>query len=91
MMLWAKTKTCTIIKYKRFGSLTFIVSRFLFFRCNWVDAIKGVVQDKYDFISIDLNRQGYKLEPFMLAKYIAQVFYIPDRTNKRLKLVISGK
>jgi hypothetical protein len=27
------------------------------FRCNWVDAIKGVVQDKYGFISVDLNRQ----------------------------------
>jgi hypothetical protein len=28
------------------------------FRCNWVDAIKGVIQDKYGFISVDLNRQG---------------------------------
>jgi hypothetical protein len=26
------------------------------FCCNWVDAIKGVVKDKYEFISIDLNR-----------------------------------
>jgi hypothetical protein len=32
------------------------------FRCNWVDGIKGVVQDKYGFISIDLNRQGYMSE-----------------------------
>jgi hypothetical protein len=30
MMLWAKTKACTMTKYKRSGSLTFIVSRFLF-------------------------------------------------------------
>jgi hypothetical protein len=29
-MLWAKTKTCTIVKYKRFESLTFMVLRFLF-------------------------------------------------------------
>jgi hypothetical protein len=41
------------------------------FRCNRVDAIKGVVQDKYGFISIDLNHQGYKSEPFMLEKPIA--------------------
>jgi hypothetical protein len=61
------------------------------FRCNWVDVIKGVVQDKYMFISIDLNRQGYKLEPFVLAKHVAQVFYVPDTTNKRLKVVIPGK
>jgi hypothetical protein len=61
------------------------------FRCNWVDAIKDVVKDKYGFISIDLNRQGYKSEPFMLAKHVSQVFYVPDTTNKRLKLVIPGK
>jgi hypothetical protein len=30
MMLRAKTKTCTMVKYKRFGSLTFMISRFLF-------------------------------------------------------------
>jgi hypothetical protein len=61
------------------------------FHCTWVDRIKGVVQDKYGFISVDLNRQGYKLEPFMLAKHVAQVFYVPDTTNKRLKVVIPGK
>jgi hypothetical protein len=58
------------------------------FRCNWVDAIKGVVQDKYGFISIDLNHQGYKLDPFMYAKHVAQLFYVLDTTNKRLKMVI---
>jgi hypothetical protein len=30
------------------------------FHCNWVDAIKGIVKDKYGFISVDLNHQGYK-------------------------------
>jgi hypothetical protein len=30
IMLWAKTKICTMIKYKRSRSLTFTVSRFLF-------------------------------------------------------------
>jgi hypothetical protein len=30
------------------------------FHCNWVDAIKGVVKDKYEFISVDLNHQGSK-------------------------------
>jgi hypothetical protein len=43
------------------------------------------------FISVDLNRQGYKSEPFVLTKYIAQVFYVPDTINKRLKVVIPGK
>jgi hypothetical protein len=31
MMLWTKTKICTMVKYKRSESLTFTVSRFLFF------------------------------------------------------------
>jgi hypothetical protein len=61
------------------------------FWCNWVDANKGVVKDKYEFITIDLNSQGYKLELFVLAKYVAQVFYVPDTINKRLKIVIPGK
>jgi hypothetical protein len=30
MMLRVNTKTCTMVKYKRSGSLTFTVSRFLF-------------------------------------------------------------
>jgi hypothetical protein len=59
--------------------------------CNWVDAIKGVVKDRYGFISIDLNHQGYKSEPFMLAKHDTHVFYVLDTTNKRLKVVIPGK
>jgi hypothetical protein len=61
------------------------------FCCNWDDAIKGVVKDKYEFISVDLNRQGYKSKPFVLAKHVAQVFYVLDTTNKRLKVVIPGK
>jgi hypothetical protein len=31
MMLRAKTKACTMVKYKRSESLTFTVSKFLFF------------------------------------------------------------
>jgi hypothetical protein len=84
-------KTCTMVKYKRYGSLTFIVFKIPLFHCNWVDAIKGVVKDKYRFISVDLNRQGCKSEPFMLAKHIAQGFYVSDTTNKSLKVVIPRK
>jgi hypothetical protein len=61
------------------------------FYYNWVDAKKGVVKDKYGFITIDLNRQGYKSVPFVLAKHVAQLFDVPYTTNKRLKVVIPGK
>jgi hypothetical protein len=40
MMLWAKTKTCTMVKYKRSGSLTFMVSRFLF------SVVTGLMQSR---------------------------------------------
>jgi hypothetical protein len=56
-----------------------------------VDAIKGVVKDKYEFISIDLNHQRYKSKPFVLAKHVSQVFYVADTTNARLKVIIPGK
>ncbi|WP_428610722.1 DUF4216 domain-containing protein, partial [Sedimenticola sp.] len=61
------------------------------FCSNWVVATRGVVQDKYGFISVYLNHQRYKLESFVLAKHVAQVFYVPDTTNKRLKVVIPRK
>jgi hypothetical protein len=61
------------------------------FCCNWVNANKGVVKDRYGFITVDLNHQGYKSKPFVLAKHVAQVFYVPDTTNKRLKVVIPRK
>jgi hypothetical protein len=61
------------------------------FHYNWIDANKGVLKDKYGFITVDLNHQRYKSEPFVLAKYIAQVFYVPDTTNKRPKVVIPRK
>jgi hypothetical protein len=51
----------------------------------------GVIKDNQWFITVDLNHQGYKSKPFVLAKHVAQVFYVPDTTNKRLKVVIPGK
>jgi galactitol-specific phosphotransferase system IIC component len=55
MMLRAKTKTCTMVKYK-IWELDFHGFKIPLFCCSWVDAIKGVVQDKYGFINVDLNR-----------------------------------
>jgi hypothetical protein len=46
------------------------------FHCSWIDAIKGVVKDKYGFIIIDLNHQEYNLEPF-----ISNDMDLPSRVN----------
>jgi hypothetical protein len=55
------------------------------FRCNWVDAIKDVVQDKYRFISIELNHQGYKSEPFMLANTFLKCSMFQTQQTKDLR------
>jgi hypothetical protein len=55
------------------------------FHYNWVDANKGVVKDKYEFITIDLNHQGYKSEPFMLAKHVAQVSMLQTQQTKNIR------
>jgi hypothetical protein len=91
MMLRAKTKTYTMIKYKRSVSLTFMVSRFLISVATRLMQPGVLYKTSTGFISVDLNRQGYKSEPFVLAKHVAQVFYVPDTINKRLKVVIPGK
>jgi hypothetical protein len=51
------------------------------FRCNWVDATRGLVQDKYGFISVDINRQGYKSKPFMCKIRYSSV--LCSRHNKQ--------
>jgi hypothetical protein len=76
---------------KSMWELDFYGCKIPIFCCNWIDAIKGVVKDRYVFISVDLNCQGYKSKPFVLAKHVTQVFYVLDTTNKRLKVVILGK
>jgi hypothetical protein len=86
MIMTLRATTNALVKYKGSRSMTFAVSRFLF-----SVAIKGVIKDKYGFISIDLHRQGYKSKSFMLAKYVAQVFYVLDTINKRLNVVIPRK
>jgi hypothetical protein len=55
------------------------------FRCNCVDVIRGVVQDKYGFISVDLNHQGYKSEPFVLAKHILKCSMFQTQQTKDLR------
>jgi hypothetical protein len=90
MMLWTKIKAC-YDQIQEIWELDFHGFQIPLFRCNWVDVNKGVVKDKYEFITVDLSREGYKSEPFVLAKHITQVFYILDTTNKRLKVVIPRK
>ena len=43
----------------------------------------GIRMDKSIFLQVDLNRVGYKDEPFILASQAKQVFYVTDLTSTK--------
>jgi hypothetical protein len=46
---------------------------------------KVKVDEQYGMTTVDLNNLGYLNEPFVLAKDVAQVFYVKDMTSKQRK------
>ncbi|KAL4575729.1 hypothetical protein LXL04_011813 [Taraxacum kok-saghyz] len=61
------------------------------FRCKWVNNRTGVQVDKYGFTIVDLTTNGYASEPFVLAKHVAQVFFVKDPSKARYHVVLQGK
>jgi hypothetical protein len=43
------------------------------------------LDEQYRMTTVDLNNLGYLDEPFVLAKDVAQVFYVKDMTSKPRK------
>ena len=60
------------------------------FKCKWAQ-LKAVDVEKYGFTTIDLSIVGFKDDPWILANNIAQVFYIPDPSNKKKEIVLPRK
>jgi hypothetical protein len=44
-----------------------------------------MLDEQYGMTTVDLNNLGYLDEPFVLAKDVAQVFYVKDMTSKLRK------
>jgi len=61
------------------------------FKCQWVNGNAGVRQDKMGFSLVDLQKVGYKDEPFILAGQARQVFYVEDPSDSRWSIVLQGK
>ena len=61
------------------------------FKCRWVVNGRAVSKDKYGFVSVDLRVFGYTSEPFIFAKDVEQVFYVPDLAKKHWSVVIPRK
>jgi hypothetical protein len=49
------------------------------------------MKDPYGFTTVNLEKVGYKEEPFVLAVQVFQVFYVPDTRNKKWHVVLLGK
>jgi len=49
------------------------------------------MKDLYGFTTVDLEKVGYKEEPFVLADQVFQVFYVPDTRNKKKHMVLPRK
>jgi hypothetical protein len=60
------------------------------FRCQWV-RLKGVFEDRYGMIVVDLKNVAYRDEPFVWAKDVVQVFYAKDLANEGKHVVVTGK
>ena len=57
------------------------------FRCKWFKLTGGGVKvdQQYGMTMVDFNNLGYLDEPFVLAKDVAQVFYLKDMSSKPRK------
>ncbi|XP_037444808.1 uncharacterized protein LOC119313103, partial [Triticum dicoccoides] len=57
------------------------------FRCKWFKLTGGGVKvdEQYGMTMVDFNNLGYLDEPFVLAKDVAQVFYLKDMSSKPRK------
>ena len=61
------------------------------FKCQWVNGNVGLRQDKLGFTLVDLQRIGYKDEPFIMAAQARQVFYVEDPSDSTWSVVLQGK
>ncbi|XP_071705352.1 uncharacterized protein [Rutidosis leptorrhynchoides] len=61
------------------------------FKCKWVANDRGVQVDEDGFTTVNLSTNGYKEEPFILAKLVTQVFFIEDPKDPRWHVVQYGK
>ena len=59
------------------------------FKCDWVESNHGVKVDDLSFTLVDLNRLGYKGDPFIMANQARQVFYVKDPLDSNFSVMLS--
>jgi hypothetical protein len=53
--------------------------------------VRHSIDKPYGYVSVDLRVFGYKNEPFVFAKDVEQVFYVPDLVMKNWSMVLLEK
>ena len=53
--------------------IDFVKFKIPLFLCKWVENRRGVKREEDGMLLVDFNRQGYKDDPFVLAKQAKQV------------------
>ncbi|XP_058755972.1 uncharacterized protein LOC131629194 [Vicia villosa] len=61
------------------------------FKCKWVNSNTGVKTDELGFTLVDLDKVGYKDEPFIMAVHARQVFYVKDPSNHKWSVVLQRR
>ena len=61
------------------------------FKCRWVNNNAVVIDPKFGFVSVDLQRLGHRDDPFILASQAKQVFYVTDPANNKISIVLQSK
>jgi hypothetical protein len=72
--------------------LQYISFRTPLFLCEWFDEAGMHVESGVKFTTVQMDRVGYKNEPFVLAdRQAKQVFYVLDPADKKKHVVLPGK
>ncbi|XP_029126273.1 uncharacterized protein LOC114915575 [Cajanus cajan] len=71
--------------------IDYVTFRVPVFKCKWVDGNTGVRTDDLGFTLVDLNKVGYKDEPFIMAYQARQIFYVKDPCNEKWSVVLEGR
>jgi hypothetical protein len=71
--------------------LDYLEFKVALFKCQWVQGSQGVTRDKNGFVTVDLRNVEYKTEPFVLAKDVLHVFYVPDTVSTMRHIVLPSK
>jgi hypothetical protein len=58
--------------------------------CQWVKHMNSVSVDNYGLTLVDLRNVGHKDDPWAIANYVAQVFYVLNPETRK-HIVVSAK